>query len=319
MGGNSSTPTRIENESTPLPISGKVKIAIACDASDGSGVRVYRFQGTRGELEEGVNWDKTEKEGMTIGQNRTLANFAQDAAAGEIMIICQFEIKLGNDEEDIAYDISRESTDKTMRLFIQKKMAASPQASETGRYKHLDITLRVITYNAHRSLQLSMKALVLSSPLFRMIHWPPAAVDFIMRKTMQSYVEAPSGDDPLRAIANNAGQHSSAESMSSYDIIQFMLAYVTDYAPPYMSVANTEDPQAMPQASPAPGRPPEGFQGVRPRLGCPGRAVPAESCSSWIPGCPCSNVMQVDSRPKAPPCDCPSVELPTPTPSPFSA
>jgi len=245
MGGNSSTPTRIENESTPLPISGKVKIAIACDASDGSGVRVYRFQGTRGELEEGVNWDKTEKEGMTIGQNRTLANFAQDAAAGEIMIICQFEIKLGNDEEDIAYDISRESTDKTMRLFIQKKMAASPQASETGRYKHLDITLRVITYNAHRSLQLSMKALVLSSPLFRMIHWPPAAVDFIMRKTMQSYVEAPSGDDPLRAIANNAGQHSSAESMSSYDIIQFMLAYVTDYAPPYMSVANTEDPQAM--------------------------------------------------------------------------
>lgn len=233
------------NVSTELPAHEQVELAIACTSLDNKEIRMYRYKGTRSELEHGVGWNEVVvKEGMTIGQNRTLNNLVDDTAAGQIMTISQFDIKLGDGSVD-GYALTDESMKNTLGLFIERKNASGAKAKSPSYAMELTRTIVIITNGAHRSMKGTINTLILSSPLFRMIHWSPASINAVINTKQLSYVEAPSSDDPLRTIANNAGPHSSLESMSTHDIIQFMLAYVTDYAPPYMSVANTEDPQTM--------------------------------------------------------------------------
>lgn len=193
-----------------LPLSEKIQLAVSCDVWE-SQIRVYRFQGTREELEKGDGWaGKTGLEGM-----------ANDAAMGSIIAIRSIELMLGDGTE--LYILDKEGIEKALNLFVQKKREAKNQAEKASKgFQLIGGHLIIVTKGAHENVKIAIRAMIKKNRQFQMLHWSPI-----------SCLES-----------KNQDVNDNIYKASTREMIGFMLAYVTDYAPVYGRV-DTEDAEAM--------------------------------------------------------------------------
>lgn len=198
--------------SSVLPLSEKIQLAVSCDVWD-SQIRVYRFQGTREELETGVKWSgETGLEGM-----------ANDAAMGAIIAVRSIELVLGDGMG--SYTLDKEGIEKALNLFVQKKKEAVNQAKEASKgFQLIGGNLIIGTKGAHENVKIAIRAMIKKNRQFQMLHWSP--ISCLASKSHQMV-----NDDNIYKA-------------STREMVGFMLAYVTDYAPVYGRV-DTEDAEAM--------------------------------------------------------------------------
>ncbi len=251
MGGKTSK-ILLLNGNEILPLDGSVQIAVTCDVWGGL-IRVYRFQGTREELEEGRGWNRIiERVGLTQSQNKTLDNMAEEAAEGLIVAIRRLEVVVGDGLDK--YSIPEEGMMKALMVFIDKKAKAKPQASKpSDGLTLIDTRMTIIVRGADEErVRNAIYGLLNDAdfgPHFKRLHYSPVTVARDIRIADYTRAENPNQDTKTWQLANSMGGHPKREDVvagiSTPKLVEFMHTYVVDYAPVYRGVRDSENADEM--------------------------------------------------------------------------